>query len=262
MCRKEGSSSALRKSPAEAKRSAGSFSRARWDRGTAQRDPRRGAGQDTGQHGLRAGPGEGGLTDEHLVEHATERVHVAPGIQGAIPGGLFRAHVVRRPEAQPRLGDAAVPGPGDGQRDAEVRDEWLPARHQHVRRLDVAVHHAPLVRIVQRGGELARDVERRIDRELPLPGQPLPQRLALDVGHHVVEEAFGLARIVQREDVRVLELRRGLDLGEEALLAHHGRELGPEHLDRHPAVVLQVIGEVDGGHAALAELPLDAVAVG
>ena len=50
---------------------------------------------------------------------------------------------------------------------------------QDVLRLDVAVHHAPLVRIVQRGGELARDVERRIDRELPLPGQPLAQRLRI-----------------------------------------------------------------------------------
>ena len=31
---------------------------------------------------------------------------------------------------------------------------------------------------------------------------------------------------------------------------------------RDPAVVLEVLGQVDRGHAALAELPLDAVALG
>ena len=49
---------------------------------------------------------------------------------------------------------------------------------------------------------------------------------------------------------------------EEPLGAEHGGELGPEHLERDLAVVLEVLGEVDGRHAALAELALDAVAVG
>ncbi len=34
-----------------------------------------------------------------------------------------------------------------------------------------------------------------------------------------------------------------------------------QDLDGDPAAVLQVFGEVDGGHAALAELALEAVAV-
>ena len=37
-------------------------------------------------------------------------------------------------------------------------------------------------------------------------------------------------------------------------------ELGPEDLDRHLAVVLEVVGELDGGHAAAAELALEGVA--
>jgi hypothetical protein len=52
------------------------------------------------------------------------------------------------------------------------------------------------------------------------------------------------------------------DLAGEALGAEGGGELGAEDLEGDPAVVLQVLGEVDGGHAALAELPLDAVALG
>ena len=48
----------------------------------------------------------------------------------------------------------------------------------------------------------------------------------------------------------------------EPLGAEHGGELGLEDLERDLAVVLEVLGEVDGGHAALAQLALDAVAVG
>ena len=39
-------------------------------------------------------------------------------------------------------------------------------------------------------------------------------------------------------------------------------ELGAEDLDGDEAVVLQVAGEVDGGHPAVAELPLDVVSGG
>ena len=39
-------------------------------------------------------------------------------------------------------------------------------------------------------------------------------------------------------------------------------ELGVEHLQGDGAVVAEVLGEVDGGHSAAAELALDAVAIG
>ena len=42
----------------------------------------------------------------------------------------------------------------------------------------------------------------------------------------------------------------------------HGGELRAQHLDGDLAAVLEVLGEIDRRHAALAELPLDAVAVG
>ena len=60
----------------------------------------------------------------------------------------------------------------------------------------------------------------------------------------------------------MLELRRRLDLLHEPLGAEHCRELRPQHLHRDLAVVLQILGEIDGGHAAFAEAALDAVAVG
>ena len=53
-----------------------------------------------------------------------------------------------------------------------------------------------------------------------------------------------------------------LDLAQEALAAEGGRQLRPEHLDGDLAVVLQVVGEVDHGHAAAPELALEAVLAG
>ena len=49
---------------------------------------------------------------------------------------------------------------------------------------------------------------------------------------------------------------------EEPLAAEHGGELGVQHLDGDLAAVPQVLGEVDRGHAALAQLALEAIPVG
>ena len=51
------------------------------------------------------------------------------------------------------------------------------------------------------------------------------------------------------------------DLAQEALGAERGGELGVEHLERDRAVVLEVVREIDRGHAAAAELALEHVAV-
>ena len=90
------------------------------------------------------------------------------------------------------------------------------------------------------------------------------ERLAVDERHDIVEEAVGapFPAVEERQDVGVLQRRGGLDLHHEALGADDGGELGLQDLERHLAVVLEVLGQVHRGHAPLAELPLDAVAVG
>ena len=88
------------------------------------------------------------------------------------------------------------------------------------------------------------------------------ERLAVDERHDVVEEAVGLARVEERQDVRMLQVRGGLDLDQEPLGADDGGQFGLQDLERDLAVVLQVLGQVHRGHAALAELALDAVAAG
>jgi hypothetical protein len=60
----------------------------------------------------------------------------------------------------------------------------------------------------------------------------------------------------------VLEVGRQLDLGQEALGADHGRELGAEELESDLAVVSEILGQVDRRHPAGADLAFDPVAVG
>jgi len=59
----------------------------------------------------------------------------------------------------------------------------------------------------------------------------------------------------------MVERSGDLDLAEKPLGAEGLRDFRPEDLQRHRPVVLQVMGEIDGGHAAMAELPVEAVAV-
>ena len=58
----------------------------------------------------------------------------------------------------------------------------------------------------------------------------------------------------------MLQVGRGLDLGQEPLGSDHRRQLGLQNLERHLALVLQIVRQVHRGHAALTELALDGVA--
>ncbi len=117
------------------------------------------------------------------------------------------------------------------------------------------------MRVVQGPEHFGRDAERLLDRELLLAREPLPEGLALDKGHREPELARRLARIVNREDVRMLEPGGQLDLPLEPLGAERGRQLGMEHLQGDGSLVANVLGQVDGGHPAPAELALEPIAI-
>ena len=211
---------------------------------------------------LHARPRERRLADQHLVRHRTERIHVAARIDGALAHRLLGTHVLRRAEREPGLRHPLAAGALHGERDAEVGHERVAALQQDVLRLDVAMDHAEAVRVAERIGDFARDADRFVDRQLAVALEARAQRLAGDQRHHVVEQAVGLAAVEQRQDVRMLQARRGADLGEEALAAERRAQVGVQHLDGDVAIVLEIVREVHGGHAALAELAVEAVAVG
>ena len=60
----------------------------------------------------------------------------------------------------------------------------------------------------------------------------------------------------------MVELRRDVDLLQEPIRSERRRQFGPQDLERHLTVELQVLGEIDRRHPTTAEFPLDGVAVG
>ena len=138
----------------------------------------------------------------------------------------------------------------------------MAALQQDVLRLDVAVDDLALVGVLQRFGRLADDPEGVLDGKLVLPDEPVAERLALDEGHDIVEEAVGHPRVVQAEDVGVLELGGDADFAEETVGTDGGRQLRLEDLDGHHALVLRVAGKVDEGHPALTQQALHVIMAG
>ncbi len=60
----------------------------------------------------------------------------------------------------------------------------------------------------------------------------------------------------------MLEIGGRLDLLHEPLGPEHGGEFGSQDLDGDFALVFEVLGEVDGRHAAFAEVAFDLVTIG
>ena len=196
---------------------------------------------------------------EHLVHHAAERVHVGAAVEG-VAGGLLGAHVDRRADDEPGAGDPLVRGGADRAGDAEVGDDRVARQEQHVAGLDVAVDDVEVVRVGERVGDLAGDRQRLLHRQRADPVELLPERLALDVGHDVVQDAGVLARVVDRQDVGMGQAGGDLDLAEEPLGAEREGDVGPQDLDRDPPPLPQVLGDEDGGHPAASDLAVDDVA--
>jgi hypothetical protein len=137
----------------------------------------------------------------------------------------------------------------------------VPLAEHDVLGLQVTVQDPGAMGVFEPTRHLPHQTDRLLDRQRSLPLEPCPQRLALDEWHDEVQLPVRFTRIEHRHDVRVSEVRGRGDLTEEAFLADRRRMLSVKHLHRDAALVLEVLGEVHGCHAAPAELALDTVAV-
>ena len=181
--------------------------------------------EDQDQRLHHRGGAEGRPADQELVQDGPEAVDVGrrPDLL-AMPPGLLGGHVAGRPQDRPRLRQAAVLPDAPGQ--AEVGHVRLPLGiEQDIGRLQVAVQVAVPVRVVDRachgrqeprGREGIPDQAGDVPREAP----------AIDPLHGEVEAAPAVD-LVDRHDVRVVEVGRRLGLEEEPLLLRPREASGP-----------------------------------
>ena len=114
----------------------------------------------------------------------------------------------------------------------------------------------------ERAEDLARVVDRDRDRRRAVADEQLLERAPVEVLHRDVVGALGAAAVEDRDDVRVVEPGGALRLAPEALdeLVVGGVPV-VQQLQRDAAAELLVLGEIDVGHPARAELALDHVAL-
>lgn len=116
------------------------------------------------------------------------------------------------------------------------------------------MHQACLVRRPKAGQTLLQDGDRLRDGERPAAGQPLFERLALDVLHDEEVVPVVPADEVDRDDVGVLQPGDGGGLGVEAAdETVVAGQLGGQHLDRDPPPQHFLVPEVHVSHPAVAE---------
>ena len=209
----------------------------------------------------RALPAERRLTRQTLEQDTAERVDVGAEVERPSPD-LLRGDVVGCPGEMAGLGRSSVGG--DVLRETEVAQVAVLAaslrRHEDVARLHIPVHQTPLVRRIQGIGDLLDDRQRAVGREQALLLQHAPEIDPLDVAHRDEQAPVVLARLVDRDDSRVVDRRGQARLAQEALAeARVLRELGCQQLQRHLAAEDEILGQVDDTHAAPPEQRLDPV---
>ena len=196
-----------------------------------------------------------------MIERAAQRVDVAPGVDRVRVPGLLGRDVVERADRGPVAGDLVLLGQVD--RQAQVGQLGGPVvGDQDVVGVDVAVDQPLLLGVLQPQRDLPGQPRRGGRRDRAVLGDQRADRLALDVLHHEVALAVGLALVVDPHEVLVLELgpdpRLALEPGDRPRVVH---PLGREDLQRHPAVQPGVPGQVDPAHPPLADQVEQDVAV-
>ncbi len=208
------------------------------------------------------GAGEGHLAGQALVQHEAERVEVGPTVERE-PEHLLRRQVLGRAHHHV-LGREVLVASLDRLGDAEVR-QLDPAlrRHQHVARLDVAVDEAGLVGVRQRGGHRPSDDERLVDAQATRLVEQRPQRPPRHELHDDGGPPGLLDRVVDADDVRVVEAGGGDGLPAEPL--DHDRVVGQrrlQQLDRDLTIEDRVGRHPHLAHAAVSQSPVEAVPLG
>lgn len=112
----------------------------------------------------------------------------------------------------------------------------------------------------QAAGNLAREPDDFRGSCVRGPAYPAVERFPLEQLHRKKDDVSFLARLINRHQMIMLDLRHGPRFAQETVPALGvAAHLGPHYLQRDGAGELDVLGEKDEPHASLAEQPKHAV---
>ena len=201
---------------------------------------------------------------EQFVEQHAERVDIRGGghrvAANLLGAGVFRRHQLqpgrgRRERLARELGIEQLGNPEVQQLGCALSD------HEHVRRLDVAVDDQVLVRVLNGGADVTKELQARGGVE-PVRVAVIDDRLPFDVLHGEVRPAVRRAATVeQARDERMLEAGENLPFVPEAPHDAVGVHAALEHFDRHALLERIIVADtkIHGAHTAMTDLPNQAV---
>ena len=217
-----------------------------------QHPPHRLRGRSTGKRRL---------PRQQFVQDRSQPVDIRPRRHLLCPTRrLFGRHVRRRAQHGARLRDR--PLPRHQLRQPEIHQQRFPAFiQQHVRRLEIPMQDAPLMRMMDGARQLPHQRRSTLRREhQPRLSQRLRQRPARHQPHHQIVPTLDLPETVHRDDVRMRQ--RG---GRRCLRPkpfHEGPRgpfPGQQHLQRHFASQPGIQRTVNHPGPATAQLPQQSV---
>ena len=200
------------------------------------------------------------LACQQVVQRTTERIDVAPRIGMLGVHRLFGGHVIDRPHDRPGRSQPCSFGRASDRvldpRQTHIENLHRPLRvDQQIRRLDVAMNDSLLVSELQSPRRLNDAANGLLNRQRPVLLHEHRQVAPIDVLHHEEVRSLGFVCIVGRDNVRMPQLRRRLDLAMKPLQRvrslHRRRR---HHLERHQPLHPLVLSLEHHPHATLTQL--------
>ena len=193
---------------------------------------------------------EGHHAGEQFVEHDAAGKDIGAAIHH-LGVDLLGRHVSDGADHLAGAGHGIVANAGD----AEIHDLAIAvAQHHEIGGLDVAMDDAAAVRVSQAIAGLHDVSQLFYDGDLPVAGDDLIERLAVEELHHQIGIALMIAQVIDDDDVGVLQHAGGFGLTVEALeqVGILGKAAG-HHLDGDDALDEVIHRLVHDAHAALAQ---------
>src|SRR5438876_3251902 len=193
---------------------------------------------------------EGHHAGEQFVEHDAAGKDIGAAIHH-LGVDLLGRHVSDGADNLAGAGHGIVANAGD----AEIHDLAIAvAQHHEIGGLDVAMDDAAAVRVSQAIAGLHDVSQLFYDGDLPVAGDDLIERLAVEELHHQIGIALMIAQVIDDDDVGVLQHAGGFGLTVEALeqVGILGKAAG-HHLDGDDALDEVIHRLVHDAHAALAQ---------